>query len=273
MLAVFVRFWLATTPALPEPRRRRRAPRLASAMTPSSPRSVGDSPRGRNFGRRLRRMRENLRILGGEPDCIVGRPWRLWQKVQRLGYKLDRKSKEFCPNPRRYVAFFAQSPKIAENSLTASGTMRGRLTAEVQQEKGGEHVDETDFALLNSHIDGDEDQLLSIALQIAAQEARQGRPEEAEKLKRLVQKAREQRHSGKPAGGQTPIPLARPRGELQGLVESTYPRSRCQAWSFRTRLQSDSGAHRASATGARDPSRPRSNPCDPHATRRAARDG
>ena len=78
--------------------------------------------------------------------------------------------------------------------------------------------------LLNSHIDGDEDQLLSIALQIAAQEARQGRPEEAEKLKRLVQKAREQRHAGKPAGGQTPIPLARPRGELQGLVESAYPK-------------------------------------------------
>lgn len=80
------------------------------------------------------------------------------------------------------------------------------------------------LALLNSHIDGDEDQLLSIALQIAAQEARQGRFDDAEKLKRLVQKARDQRRLGKPAGGQTPIPLARPRGELQGLVESTYPK-------------------------------------------------
>jgi len=80
------------------------------------------------------------------------------------------------------------------------------------------------LALLNSHIEGDEDQFLSIALQVAAQEARQGRAEEAEKLKRLVQKARDQRRTGKPAGGQTPIPLARPRGELQGLVESTYPK-------------------------------------------------
>lgn len=80
------------------------------------------------------------------------------------------------------------------------------------------------LALLNSHIDGDEDQLLSIALQIAAQEARLGRTEEAEKLKRLVQKARDQRRSGKLTGGQTPIPLARPRAELQGLVESTYPK-------------------------------------------------
>lgn len=81
------------------------------------------------------------------------------------------------------------------------------------------------LALLNSHIDGDEDQFLSIALQVAAQEARQGRTDEADKLKRLVQKARDQHRVGKPAGGQTPIPLARPRGELQGLVESAYPKA------------------------------------------------
>lgn len=80
------------------------------------------------------------------------------------------------------------------------------------------------LALLNSHIDGDEEQLLSIALQVAAQEARQGHTEQADKLKRLVQKARDQQRVGKPAGGQTPIPLARPRGELQGLVESAYPK-------------------------------------------------
>lgn len=80
------------------------------------------------------------------------------------------------------------------------------------------------LALLNSHIDGDEDQLLSVALQIAAQEARLGRLDEAEKLKRLVQKARDQRRGEKPSRGQTPIPLARPRGELQGLVESAYPK-------------------------------------------------
>ncbi len=79
-------------------------------------------------------------------------------------------------------------------------------------------------ALLNSHIDGDEEQFLSIALQVAAQEARQGRADEADKLKRLVQKARDRQRGGRPAGGQTPIPLARPRGELQGLVESSYPK-------------------------------------------------
>lgn len=80
------------------------------------------------------------------------------------------------------------------------------------------------LALLNSHIEGDEEQFLSIALQVAAQEARQGHTEEADKLKRLVQKARDLQRTGRPGGGQTPIPLARPRGELQGLVESAYPK-------------------------------------------------
>jgi SpoVK/Ycf46/Vps4 family AAA+-type ATPase len=82
------------------------------------------------------------------------------------------------------------------------------------------------FALLNSHLEGDQEQFLSIALQVAAQEARQGHTEEAERLKRLVQKARDQLRTGKPASGQTPIPLARPRGELQGLVETAYPKVR-----------------------------------------------
>ena len=80
------------------------------------------------------------------------------------------------------------------------------------------------LALLNSHIEGDEEQFFSIALQLAAHEARHGRVEEADKLKRLVQKGRNQRRAGTPAGGQTPIPLARPRSELQGLVESAYPK-------------------------------------------------
>lgn len=79
------------------------------------------------------------------------------------------------------------------------------------------------LAILSSHIDGDEEQVLSIALQIAAQEARQGRAGAAEQLKRLVQKAREQ-HALKPVRAQSPIPLVRPKGELQDLIESAYPK-------------------------------------------------
>lgn len=81
------------------------------------------------------------------------------------------------------------------------------------------------IALLNSHVAGDEDQFLSIALQVAAQEARQGNTADAEKLKRLVQRARE-RAANVPNKGQSVIPLARPRGELQELVESAFPKTR-----------------------------------------------
>lgn len=90
-------------------------------------------------------------------------------------------------------------------------------------------------ALLNSHVEGDEEQFLSIALQVAAQQARQGNQEEANQLKRLVQKARD-RLSGKPSG-QAPIPLARPRGELLGLVESSYPKTRLDAMVLSDRVR------------------------------------
>ncbi|MBL8567112.1 MAG: AAA family ATPase [Hyphomicrobiaceae bacterium] len=78
-------------------------------------------------------------------------------------------------------------------------------------------------ALLASHMEGDDEQFLSIILQFAAQEARHGRTDEAAKLKELVQSARDRRRVSPPSG-QTPIPMARPRGELQGLVDSSYPK-------------------------------------------------
>lgn len=80
------------------------------------------------------------------------------------------------------------------------------------------------FALLNSHIDGDDEQFLSLALQFAADEARAGRQAEADRLKRLVQKARDRRREMAAGTGRTPIPLARPRGELQEIVQSSYPK-------------------------------------------------
>ncbi|CAN7288012.1 AAA family ATPase [Devosia sp. LjRoot3] len=80
------------------------------------------------------------------------------------------------------------------------------------------------IALLNSHVAGNEDQFLTIALQIAAQEARQGNTSDAEKLKQLVQSARQKGRSGHDRG-QAVIPLARPRGELQEIVSSSYPKT------------------------------------------------
>ena len=80
-------------------------------------------------------------------------------------------------------------------------------------------------ALLQSRLDGDDEQFLSIALQVAAQQARQGNQEDANALKRLVQTTRERLAAETPRG-QAAIPLARPRGELQGLVESAYPKTK-----------------------------------------------
>lgn len=77
--------------------------------------------------------------------------------------------------------------------------------------------------LLESHASGDEERLLSVALAAAAAEARAGRPADAEALKKAVQGMRS-------AGSRqhttaSPIPLARPRGELQSIVASSYPKT------------------------------------------------
>lgn len=94
-------------------------------------------------------------------------------------------------------------------------------------------------ALLQARLEGDDEQFLSITLQIAAQEARQGNKVDAETLKRLVQTTRERLTTAAPRG-QAAIPLARPKGELQGLVESSYPKTKLDsmvlAEDTRTRL-------------------------------------
>ena len=76
------------------------------------------------------------------------------------------------------------------------------------------------LALLRSRAEGDDDAFFSIALQIAAAEARQGRRTTAEELRSEVEKARA--HSSR--GASVPIPFAHPRGSLDGLLEMRDPR-------------------------------------------------
>lgn len=79
-------------------------------------------------------------------------------------------------------------------------------------------------ALLTSHITGDDEQFLAIALQVAAAEARQGRKSSAESIKKLVQRARDRERTERaPVAA---IPFARPRSDLQDLVASAYPHLR-----------------------------------------------
>jgi SpoVK/Ycf46/Vps4 family AAA+-type ATPase len=82
------------------------------------------------------------------------------------------------------------------------------------------------IALLNSHLQGNQEQVLSIALQVAAGEARSGRKDTAEQLRKLVQAARNASSRQRPAGETGAIPIARPKGELQTLLSVQYPKLR-----------------------------------------------
>ncbi len=76
-------------------------------------------------------------------------------------------------------------------------------------------------ALLVSHAEGDEAQFYSIAMQIAAGEARLGHGKAAEELRSLIDKAKARTSFA----AKSPIPLARPRGELADILAVSYPKT------------------------------------------------
>ena len=80
-------------------------------------------------------------------------------------------------------------------------------------------------ALIRSHAEGDDARFYSVAMQVAAQEARQGHTKYADELRAVIDEAK--------AGGTQivarstkPVPLAQPRGELAGLLSVAYPKQR-----------------------------------------------
>ena len=75
-------------------------------------------------------------------------------------------------------------------------------------------------ALLKSHADGDDDRFFSVAMQVAAHEARRGHGRLAEELRTLIDRAK-----SKPGAG-APVPIGRPRGELANLLGASYPSER-----------------------------------------------
>jgi SpoVK/Ycf46/Vps4 family AAA+-type ATPase len=78
------------------------------------------------------------------------------------------------------------------------------------------------IALLRSHIAGDDDQFLTVALQVAAHEARQGHGKLAIQLRELVDGAR----SRNSAVSKRPVPLAQPKGDLAALLSASYSDTR-----------------------------------------------
>ena len=75
-------------------------------------------------------------------------------------------------------------------------------------------------ALLKSHMEGDDQRFFSVAMQVAAHEAKRGHGKLAEELRMLIDEAKKRR------GSSAPIPISRPRGELAGILSVSYPKDR-----------------------------------------------
>lgn len=72
-------------------------------------------------------------------------------------------------------------------------------------------------ALLQSHLAGDDQRFFSIAMQMAAHEARSGHGKLAEELRAMIDEAKSSRAA---------VPISRPRGELGSLLDASYPKVR-----------------------------------------------
>jgi SpoVK/Ycf46/Vps4 family AAA+-type ATPase len=78
-------------------------------------------------------------------------------------------------------------------------------------------------ALLKSYSEGNAEHFVSVALQIAAHAARTGKGHLAQDLRDLVDEIKRRQESGRIGGS---VPIARPQGELAGLLIATYPATR-----------------------------------------------
>jgi SpoVK/Ycf46/Vps4 family AAA+-type ATPase len=79
-------------------------------------------------------------------------------------------------------------------------------------------------ALIKSHSEGDDARFYSIAMQMAAQAARQGHSKLADELRVLIDEVKE--HQAKRLKNSPIAHLNQPRGELVGLLSVSYPKER-----------------------------------------------
>jgi AAA+ superfamily predicted ATPase len=80
-------------------------------------------------------------------------------------------------------------------------------------------------ALIRTHADGDDERFYAIAMQMAAQAARQGQIRFAKDLRDLVDEVRGKARDRTQTLRVSPIPIVQPRGELAGLIAATFPKS------------------------------------------------
>jgi len=100
-------------------------------------------------------------------------------------------------------------------------------------------------ALLRSHIEGDDEHFLSVAMQVAAYEAKRGHGKLADELRGLIDEAKARQHV---LGAKKPTPIAQPRGDLANLLNASYPKVRLSdmvlSQGLRTRLSRIVKEHR-----------------------------
>lgn len=80
------------------------------------------------------------------------------------------------------------------------------------------------MALLESHLDGDDQRFLSTAIQLAADEARQGHTRVAQQLRKLVERGRSRQAILEPVPSL--VPMVQPKGELASLLSVSMPTTR-----------------------------------------------
>lgn len=78
-------------------------------------------------------------------------------------------------------------------------------------------------ALIKSYLNQDDSQFYSVAMQVAAHEAKQGHGQLAQELRDMIDAAKA-RVSATQTG--STLPIAKPRGELANLLRVTYPKNR-----------------------------------------------
>ncbi len=79
---------------------------------------------------------------------------------------------------------------------------------------------------MRSHAEGDNARFYAIAMQVAAQAARSGHGNFAQELRKLVDDAKQRAELAESGSASKAIPMARPRGELTGLLTFGYPKTR-----------------------------------------------
>ncbi|WP_322762017.1 ATP-binding protein [Frankia sp. Cr2] len=90
-------------------------------------------------------------------------------------------------------------------------------------------------ALVKSHAEGDDERFYAVALQVAARAARSGHSAIAQELRDLVDTLRSRQPSTSAA--RRPTPVVRPRGELAGLLDVSYPENTLVALVLEERVQ------------------------------------